>query len=122
MWHGCGSVASERTAALRYAQDMAAKGTSVKELIEGENDGDDEMFWMVVGDADSYAKAHYWRWRSDMAPCEPRCWLVDVANSEAPVSVAHHILLLRPEYRSLLGPFGSDRVCRDCATRIGVYH
>jgi hypothetical protein len=59
----------------------------VKELMEGENDGDDEMFWMVVGDSESYAKADYWRWRSSAAPSEPRCWLVDVANSKAPVSV-----------------------------------
>lgn len=93
MWHGYGSVAAERTAALRYAQDMAAKGTSVKELMEGENDGDDEMFWMVVGDSDSYAKADYWRWRSSVVPSEPRCWLVDVANSEVPVSVTCHVLL-----------------------------
>lgn len=80
-------MAAERTAALQYAQGMAAKGTSVKELIEGENDGDDEMFWMVVGDSESYAKADYWRWRGTVAPSEPRCWLVDVANSKTPVSV-----------------------------------
>ncbi|KAH0827451.1 hypothetical protein J3R83DRAFT_4139 [Lanmaoa asiatica] len=85
VWHGCGSVAAERTAALRYAQDMAAKGTLVKELMEGENDGDDEMFWMVVGDSESYAKADYWRWRSSVVPSEPRCWLVDVANPEVPI-------------------------------------
>ncbi|KAG8213638.1 hypothetical protein J3R82DRAFT_10327 [Butyriboletus roseoflavus] len=84
VWHGCGSVAAERTAGLRYAQVMAAKGTSVKELMEGENDGDDEMFWMVVGDSESYAKADYWRWRSSVVPSDPCCWLVDIANSEAP--------------------------------------
>ncbi|KAF8556105.1 hypothetical protein OG21DRAFT_1409687 [Imleria badia] len=85
VWHGCGSVAVEQAAALRYAQDMAVKGTSVKELMEGENDGDDEMFWMVVGDSESYAKADYWKWRRSVVPSEPRCWLVDVAHSEAPI-------------------------------------
>lgn len=90
MWHGCGSVAAERAAALRYAQDMAPKGTSVKELMEGENDGDDEMFWMIVGDSESYAKADYWKWRSTIVPSEPRCWLVDVTNSETPVSIPCH--------------------------------
>lgn len=90
VWHGCGSVAAERAAALRYAQGMAAKGTSVKELVEGQNDGDDEMFWMVVGDSESYAKADYWRWRSSVVPSDPRCWLVDIANSEAPVSDTPH--------------------------------
>lgn len=87
MWHGCGSVPAERSAALRYAHYMAVKGTSVKELVEGENDEGDEMFWMVVGDSDSYAKADYWKWRRSVVPSEPRCWLVDVANSDAPVSV-----------------------------------
>lgn len=77
----------ERTTALEYAQGIAAKGTSVIELVEGENDADDEMFWMVVGDPDSYAKADYWRWRSSIAPSEPRCWIVDVGNSDAPVGV-----------------------------------
>lgn len=91
MWHGCGSVAAERAAALHYARDMGAKGTLVKELVEGENDRDDEMFWMVIGDPESYAKADYWRWRNSVTPCEPRCWLVDVANSEAPVSVTRHV-------------------------------
>ncbi|KAF9222682.1 hypothetical protein BS17DRAFT_707889 [Gyrodon lividus] len=82
VWYGCGSVLTERTATLKYAQGMAAKGTSVVELTEGENDADDEMFWMVVGDSDSYAKADYWKWRSTTVPSEPRCWAVDVANSD----------------------------------------
>lgn len=86
-------MAAERAAALQYAQDMAAKGTSVKELVEGENDEDDEMFWMVVGDSESYAKADYWRWRRSVMPSEPRCWLVDVAHLEAPVSVSRHDIL-----------------------------
>ncbi|KAF8441565.1 hypothetical protein L210DRAFT_3398836 [Boletus edulis BED1] len=85
VWHGCGSVAAERTAALRYAQDMATKGTLVKELVEGENDGDEEMFWMVVGDSESYAKADYWKWRHSIVPSEPRCWLVDITNLETPI-------------------------------------
>ncbi|KAG6378251.1 hypothetical protein JVT61DRAFT_13957 [Boletus reticuloceps] len=85
VWHGCGSVAAERTAALRYAQDMATKGTLVKELVEGENDGDEEMFWMIVGDSESYAKADYWRWRHSIVPSGPRCWLVDVTDLETPI-------------------------------------
>ncbi|KAG9316307.1 hypothetical protein JVU11DRAFT_2338 [Chiua virens] len=85
VWHGCGSVSAERDAALRYAQGMAATGTLVKELVEGENDGDDEMFWMIIGEAESYAKADYWRWRSSVVPPEPRCWIVDVANLDTPI-------------------------------------
>ncbi|KAF9230886.1 hypothetical protein BU15DRAFT_91029 [Melanogaster broomeanus] len=87
VWYGCGSVPAERTAALEYARGMAAKGTSILELTEGENDADDEMFWMVVGDSDAYARADYWRWRSSSVPSEPRCWVVDVADSDAPIRV-----------------------------------
>lgn len=120
MWYGCGSVTTERAAALRYAQGMAAKGTSVKELTESENDGDEEMFWMLVGDSDAYAKGDYWKWRSSVVPSEPRCWLVDFANSENPVSVRrcgdYHPLT------QLLDQSSSDRVRRECATRIGVHN
>ncbi|KIJ67651.1 hypothetical protein HYDPIDRAFT_84915 [Hydnomerulius pinastri MD-312] len=85
VWYGCGSIPAERSAALEYARGIAVKGTSVVELTEGENDADDEMFWMIVGDSDSYAKADYWRWRSASVPSEPRCWVVDVGNEEAPI-------------------------------------
>ncbi|KAH7888406.1 hypothetical protein F5I97DRAFT_2002417 [Phlebopus sp. FC_14] len=82
VWYGCGSVPAEREAALEYARGMA---TSITELTEGENDAGDEMFWMVVGDPSSYAKADYWKWRSTAVPSEPRCWIVDLGNSGAPV-------------------------------------
>ena len=91
----------------------------MKELVEGENDGDDEMFWMVVGDPASYAKADYWKWRSSRVPPEPRCWLVDVANSEASVSVCAPRC---PNANPPLDPSSSDRVRRDCTARFSVHH
>lgn len=85
VWHGCGSTPKERNAARDYAQASAVKGTSITELREGDNDVNDEMFWMVLGDSGDYAKADYWRFRSASAPCDPRCWIVDATAEGDPI-------------------------------------
>ena len=46
------------------------------ELVERESD-DDEMFWMLLGDADGYADADYWKWRPKSVVRLPRIWRVD---------------------------------------------
>lgn len=84
VWYGCGSRQQEREATLKYAQDLAAKGTTVIELTEGESD-DDEMFWMMLGD-DEYAKADYWKWRRTSPELAPRLWRVDADKCEDAVS------------------------------------
>ncbi|KAG1870181.1 hypothetical protein DFJ58DRAFT_42596 [Suillus subalutaceus] len=85
VWHGCGSTSKERNAARDYAQASAMKGTSITELREGDNDVDDEMFWMVLGDSGDYAKADYWRFRNASAPSDPRCWIVDATVEGDPI-------------------------------------
>ncbi|KAI6046009.1 hypothetical protein EDC04DRAFT_3015336 [Pisolithus marmoratus] len=87
VWYGIGSVPMERSAALEYAKSLATRVTTIVELTEGENDGDDDMFWMIMGDSESYAKADYWRWRRSSTPSDPRCWLVKLSNVDAPVSL-----------------------------------
>jgi hypothetical protein len=84
VWHGRGSLADERRAALAYAQNLAKTGTSIIELTDGEND-DDEMFWMILGN-DEYAKADYWQWRRDTAEVDPCIWKVNVEDPDKPVS------------------------------------
>ncbi|KAI6121449.1 hypothetical protein F5141DRAFT_998403, partial [Pisolithus sp. B1] len=85
VWYGTGSVPAERSAALEYAKSLATGVTTVVELTEGENDGNDDLFWMIMGDSESYAKADYWKWRQGSTPSEPRCWLVEFSNAGAPV-------------------------------------
>ncbi|KAG1752937.1 hypothetical protein EDB19DRAFT_1670672 [Suillus lakei] len=85
VWHGCGSTPKERNAARDYAQASAVKGASIMELREGDNDIDDEMFWMVLGDSGDYAKADYWRFRNNYAPSDPRCWIVDATVEGDPI-------------------------------------
>lgn len=84
VWHGCGSRQQERDAALKYAQGLAAKGSTVFELIEDESD-DDEMFWMILGD-DEYAKADYWKWRRTAPEISPRLWRIDSNKGKDAVS------------------------------------
>ncbi|KAI0253990.1 hypothetical protein BJV78DRAFT_100670 [Lactifluus subvellereus] len=76
VWHGKGSLPRERQAALGYAQSLSAEGTSPVELVERESD-DNEMFWMLLGDADDYANADYWKWRPKSVIRLPRIWRVD---------------------------------------------
>ncbi|KAG1816103.1 uncharacterized protein BJ212DRAFT_211869 [Suillus subaureus] len=85
VWHGCGSSPKERNAARDYAQASAVNGTSITELREGDNDVDDEMFWMVLGDSGDYAKADYWKFRNASAPSDPRCWIVDATVEGDPI-------------------------------------
>ena len=72
------SLPGERQAALEYAVSLGA-GSSRVELVEQESD-DNEMFWMMLGDAD-YAMADYWKWRPDLATALPRIWRVDALSS-----------------------------------------
>jgi hypothetical protein len=83
VWHGCGSMEQERHAAVTYAQGLAGKDGKVVELKEKEDDEDDEMFWMMLGE-DAYARADYWRWRPQ-AIWEPRLLRVDSSDRD-PVS------------------------------------
>ena len=75
VWYGRGSRQQERDAALKYAQGLAVKGSTVVQLAEGESD-DDEMFWMMLGN-DEYADADYWKWRPAAPERTPRLWRVD---------------------------------------------
>ena len=81
VWHGKGSLPGERQAALEYALSFAIGSSPVElvELVEEESD-DNEMFWMMLGDAD-YARADYWKWRPDFAKALPRIWRVDASSA-----------------------------------------
>ncbi|KAJ7780539.1 hypothetical protein DFH07DRAFT_433564 [Mycena maculata] len=83
VWHGCGSTPAERKAATEYGRLLTPNPDDIVVLIENEND-DDEMFWMVLGEEANYAKAHYWKWRSSTA-FTPRIWSVD-AIRKTPIS------------------------------------
>ncbi|KZV63799.1 hypothetical protein PENSPDRAFT_691304 [Peniophora sp. CONT] len=76
VWHGRGSRKEERAVARIYAKVLSSENNEVVELREGEDD-DDELFWMMLGEKE-YARAEYWRWRSD---CEgdvgAKGWRVD---------------------------------------------
>lgn len=92
VWHGCGSKQQERDAAFKYAQNLAAKGSTVVNLVEGESD-DDEMFWMMLGE-DDYAKADYWKWRRTTPDVNPRAWQVNADKGKNAVSRYEHVSLL----------------------------
>ncbi|KAF8210398.1 hypothetical protein K438DRAFT_1809615 [Mycena galopus ATCC 62051] len=81
VWHGRGSPPVERTAAMDYAKTLASNPDEIIVLIENEND-DDEMFWMVLGDDAEYAKADYWRWRPSVG-FTPRIWRTDMSQKNA---------------------------------------
>ncbi|KAK0212784.1 hypothetical protein DFS33DRAFT_1377248 [Desarmillaria ectypa] len=81
VWHGCGSLARERQAAMRYAKTL---GSNVVELSNSEGD-DDDMFWMILGE-DDYAQADYWKWRSSASHIDPRIWHVNATRGEDAVS------------------------------------
>ncbi|EAU91421.2 hypothetical protein CC1G_01910 [Coprinopsis cinerea okayama7 len=87
IWHGSGSSATEREAATDYAQQLA-NGGAIIELFEGkESEGDDSMFWMILGD-DAYANADYWKWRGSVPSADPTMWRVDAnkrVNTLVPV-------------------------------------
>ncbi|KAJ7091265.1 hypothetical protein C8R44DRAFT_891662 [Mycena epipterygia] len=89
VWHGCGSTTAERTAAMTYAETLTSSPDGITVLIENEND-DDEMFWMVLGEDAEYAKADYWRWRSSIE-YTPRIWSVEAGrkNAISPVQSFH---------------------------------
>ncbi|KAH9986530.1 hypothetical protein BJV74DRAFT_844539 [Russula compacta] len=78
VWYGKGSPPGERQAALGYALSLTAESSPVV-LVEQESD-DNEMFWMMLGDAD-YARADYWRWRPDLTTALPRIWRVDALSA-----------------------------------------
>ncbi|KAI0029659.1 hypothetical protein K488DRAFT_55918, partial [Vararia minispora EC-137] len=90
VWHGRGSLAQERAAALSYAHGLAAEGAPIVELVEGESD-DDEMFWMMLGERE-YARADYWRWRrlGGEGP-SATVWRVTVANAKVPFTIVSSI-------------------------------
>lgn len=85
VWYGRGSPKQEREAALKYAQNLAAKGSTVVELTEAAS-ADDEMFWMMLG-TDDYAKADYWTWRSAGTNFNPSIWRIDADNGRYGVSL-----------------------------------
>ena len=94
VWHGKGSLPGERQAALEYALSFVT-GSRPVELVEQVSD-DNEMFWMMLGDAD-YARADYWKWRPDLAATAlPRIWRVDASSTPGPYvrndpSNTHHV-------------------------------
>ncbi|KAF7321656.1 hypothetical protein MKEN_00686800 [Mycena kentingensis (nom. inval.)] len=84
VWHGRGSLADERQAALEYAQTLTSNPDSLVVLVEGEEDAEDaEMFWMALcEDEVEYGNADYWRWRPSVA-FSPRLWSIDVNRQQA---------------------------------------
>ncbi|PFH50904.1 hypothetical protein AMATHDRAFT_75292 [Amanita thiersii Skay4041] len=80
VWHGCGSIESERQAALEYAQGFAPVGQQPLVLEEGDNDNDD-IFWMILGGED-FANADYWKWRRIAPTPDPRVWRVESNRGE----------------------------------------
>lgn len=87
VWHGCGSLDTERAVARDYAKALASPSSNVVELIEGQSDADDEMFWMILGEGD-YARADYWKWRASSSSIYPRVWSVDVTRGADAVRLA----------------------------------
>ncbi|KAJ7188111.1 hypothetical protein C8R46DRAFT_1023578 [Mycena filopes] len=89
VWHGCGSTPAEREAAIDYARTLTSSPDDIVVLIENES-GDDEMFWMVLGDEADYAKADYWKWRPTKG-ATPRIWSVDAGRKDTilPVHSIH---------------------------------
>ncbi|KAI6135697.1 hypothetical protein EV401DRAFT_2203316 [Pisolithus croceorrhizus] len=83
VWYRLGTCGTLSGIGVR--KSLATGVTTVVELTEGENDGNDDLFWMIMGDSESYAKADYWKWRQGSIPSEPRCWLVEFSNAGAPV-------------------------------------
>lgn len=69
---------------MKYAHGLAARGSTVIKLLEGESD-DDEMFWMMLGE-DGYANADYWKWRRTFPEPDPRIWRIDAGNGQQSVS------------------------------------
>ncbi|KAJ7178409.1 hypothetical protein C8R43DRAFT_872132 [Mycena crocata] len=90
VWHGCGSTTVERNAAMEYGRSLTSSPDEIVVLKENEND-DDEMFWMALGDEAEYAKADYWKWRPSIA-FTPQIWSVDASRKDAllPVSSFHN--------------------------------
>lgn len=75
VWHGRGSLPTERSVAQDYAKSIANEGVEISELEEGE---EDDLFWMML-DENGYANAGYWRFRSQLPPHmipSPRLWTV----------------------------------------------
>ncbi|KAK7005621.1 hypothetical protein R3P38DRAFT_3038596 [Favolaschia claudopus] len=98
VWHGRGSTPVERKAALDYATSLTSDPDEVTVLLENEDD-DDEMFWMVLGDAAEYAKAEYWRWRPSIATT-PRIWCVDASQKKS-ISPVHSFRQQSAPHRSV---------------------
>lgn len=96
------------------------KGTSITELREGDNDVDDEMFWMILGDSGDYAKADYWRFRNASTPSDPRCWIVDVTVEGDPVCCSMTCGWLAPDMD--LGSCCCIDFGRDDTSAIGVHY
>lgn len=110
MWHGRGSTAQEKQAALTYAQALAPTPSSIIELSE-EGD-DDEMFWIILGEGD-YGKADYWRWKSNSEPRRPRIWLVD-SKADSSIVSSHYVTFNKGSDRD----HQTDLTCCDIQTDI----
>ncbi|KAJ7446184.1 hypothetical protein B0H11DRAFT_2085464 [Mycena galericulata] len=80
VWHGCGSTFVERQAATDYGRTLTSNPDDIIVLIENEN-GDDEMFWMVLGEEANYAKADYWKWRASVG-FTSRIWSVEAGRKD----------------------------------------
>jgi hypothetical protein len=92
VWHGCGSPSAERKVAMEYGQTLTSTPDDIVVLVENEND-DDQMFWMVLGDEAEYAKADYWRWRSSIGGVTPRIWSVEAGRKGAVRNFLHRYLV-----------------------------
>nr|GAT56816.1 predicted protein [Mycena chlorophos] len=96
VWHGRGSPADEREAALEYGKTLTSNPEAVVVLLEGENDDDDEMFWMALGEEAEYASADYWRWRPQVG-FSPRIWSVDAGRKQPLLPVFQFTQTQSPE-------------------------
>jgi len=73
VFHGRGSVPSERQQALEYAKSLCPADVSPISFEEGQ---EDEMFSMMLGD-EVHAMADFWKYRSLVEDCAAELYRVD---------------------------------------------
>ena len=82
VWHGRGSVVSQREAAMKYARALLIDAKSIVEMEEGK---EDQLFFMFLG-KDDYACADYWRWKTeDLPENEVRIWEIRTFDNDLKV-------------------------------------
>lgn len=81
VWNGRGSSEDERQVAQTYAATLSQTSLQIVEFEEG---SEDEIFWMILGQAD-YASAHHWKFRDVLDRLGARIYAVDSSKARTPV-------------------------------------